>query len=232
MFEPLYKGNQLLIGNKESNKVIVTLWSKKEQVAKRIDSKEYAVMGQLYSGERGIDFLFRNLLANPQIAYIIVTGNDFSHSGIVLKDFFDHGFEKGKTKTTGKEVWKVKSKYEGYVDMDIPESSLSELRDSMVAVWIEDITQLPTLELPMPKSTRPKQVFEKKEEASNQYIGEDSVYVVRGKTVAAVWLKILDLILKFGAETGTHYDSSQKEILNVVSVITDEDFSPSQKKAK
>src|SRR3989344_5846938 len=104
MFEPIYKGSRLLLGNKDSPTAIVCLWSKMEEVAKRTDSKYYAVMGQLYSGERGVDFLLRNLLANPQITNIAITGNDFSNSGVVLRDFFLHGFNAGKTKTTGKDV--------------------------------------------------------------------------------------------------------------------------------
>jgi hypothetical protein len=175
MFEPIYKGNRLLYGNKESPTAIACLWSKKEEVAKKIDSKYYAVMGQLYSAERGADFLIRNLLANPQITNLVITGNDFSNSGIVIQDFFLHGFKPGKTKTTGKDVWKIKSRFEGYIDLDIPEEALNELRDSIVVKWVENIEELPNAEFETPKAIREKQIYEKKEETFSQYTGEDDV---------------------------------------------------------
>ncbi|MFH1053752.1 MAG: thymidylate synthase [Candidatus Woesearchaeota archaeon] len=223
MFEPLYKNNQLILGNKQSPTAVICLWSKKEEIAKKIDSKYYCVIGQLYSAERGVDFLIRNLLSNPDIINLVITGNDFSNSGIVLRDFFKNGFKKGKTKTTGKEVWKIISKYEGYIENDLPEDVLNELRDSIIVEWVEDISKLPEIEFATPKTVRPRQIFEKKEEGSLQYVGENSVYVVRGKNVASVWLQILDIIMKFGTVTGTHYDSEQKEIMNLLSIITDED---------
>jgi len=223
MFEPYYKGTQLIMGDPDSNTAIVSLWSKKDQIAKKIDSKYYSVIGQLYSAERGVDFIIRNLLANPQITNIVITGNDFSNSGVVLMDFFTKGFEKGRTKITGKPCWRIKSNYEGYIDLDIPEESLNELRDSIIIKLLEDITELPSIEFETPVAVRSKQIYEKQEESTTKYYGEDAVFVVRGKTVASVWLQILDQIVKFGKETSTHYDSRQKEIINLISVVTGED---------
>ena len=223
MFKAIYKSTRLITGNPESNVAIVCLWTKAKEIAEKIDPSKYAVMGQLFSAERGLDILVRNLLANPDITNLIITGNDLSKSGIVLKDFFEKGFERGKTEVTGKPVWRVKSTYPGYIELDIPESALNQLRETINVTWVENIEKFDFSKLIKPEKRREKMVFEKKEEEIKKYHGEDAVYVVRHEKVAGVWLKILDTILKYGYKSRTHYDDEQKEILNLVSVITNED---------
>ncbi len=223
MFKPMYKASRLVIGNPESNVGIVSLWTKTKKIAEKIDPSKYAVIGNLFSAERGLDLLVRNLLANPGITNIVITGTDFSKSGVVLRDFFEKGFEEGKTEVTGKEVWRVKSEYPGYIGKDIPREALEELRESVNVVWVEDIEGFDFDSLKRPEKKRERRVFEKPEEDVKTYVGEDEVYVVRHEKVVGAWLQILDTILKFGKKTDTHYDDYQKEILNLVSVITDED---------
>jgi len=223
LFQALYKGSRLIYGNPESCVGIVTLWSKPKELAQRIDNSKFCVMGPLYSAERGLDLLMRNLLANPQISVLLMVGVDFSKSGIVLKDFFEKGFFLGKTDTTEKPCWRVNSEFEGYIDLDIPESALNLIRENVVFVKVPDLGGFDFSSLNLSGKKREKMLFVKKEEEVKKYVGEYVGYVVRGKTVAEAWLKILDTILKFGKESGTHYDDMQKEIVNLMSVISDED---------
>ncbi|MBI2546635.1 hypothetical protein HYV81_05650 [Candidatus Woesearchaeota archaeon] len=222
-FQALYKGSRLIIGNPDGNVGIITLWTKASEIAKKIDKNNYAVLGQLFSAERGLDLLVRNLLANPQIQHLIITGVDFSRSGIVLMDFFEKGFHKGKTDITEKPCWRVNSEYEGYIDLDIPEEDLNQLRASIHAIKVQDITKFDFSSLKEPKQLRKKKEFIKKEEQTIKYVGEDIGYIVRGKTIGEAWLKILDTILKFGKINATHYDDQQKEVINMLSIITEED---------
>ncbi|MBI4021108.1 MAG: hypothetical protein HY369_02605 [Candidatus Aenigmarchaeota archaeon] len=215
--------NKLATGSPESRVAIVTLWSKVSEMAKKVPPDRYAVMGQLFSAERGLDLLVRNLLANPQIGGLVVTGVDFSKSGIVLLDFFRNGFERGETKITRKPVWRVKSEFEGYIGLDIPADALESLRTSVAAVRVPDIATFDFAGLQLPAATREKRVFEKADEQVQARVGEQAGHVVRGKTVAEAWLKILDAILKFGRESETHYDEPQREILNLLSIIEEED---------
>lgn len=227
-FKPLYKGgstssNSLIIGDPEGHVGIVTLWSKAKEIANKLDPSKYCVIGQLFSAERGLDFLVRNLLANPQITNIIVTGVDFSKSGIVLLDFFKNGFEKGEQDVTEKTCWRVKSQYPGYVDLDIPEVDLNLLRETVNIIQVQAVEKLDFLTLQKPAKTRTQQVFMKKDEVVKQYVGEFTGHIIRGRTIAEAWLKILDTILKFGKTSGTHYDEQQKELVNLLSVISEED---------
>src|SRR3989344_8772661 len=130
---------------------IVTLWSKPKELAQKIDQSKYCVMGPLYSSERGLDLLIRNLLANPQISVLLLTGVDFSKSGIVLKDFFEKGFFLGKTDTTEKPCWRIDSQFEGYIDLDIPENALNIIRESVSLIKVPDLTSFDFSNLTLPE---------------------------------------------------------------------------------
>ncbi len=223
MFTPLYKASRLIVGNPASPVAICCLWTKPQEIAAKLDPNSYCVIGNLFSAERGLDILVRNLLANPNISNLIITGTDLSKSGTVLLDFFKKGFERGQTEITAKPVWRVKSDYPGYIGLDIPQSSLEKLRESIAVIRTDDISKIDFKKLPTPKIRREKMIFEKQTEQVRQYQGEDAVYIVRHKNIAGAWLQILDTILKFGRISGTHYDERQKEILNLVSVISGED---------
>src|SRR5512144_474221 len=97
MFKPVYKAGSLLLGNPASPVGVVTLWTLKAKVAARLDPADYAAVGQLYSPTQGLDYLVRNLLANPSIRYLVLTGHDLSGSGTALRDLFERGVEPGET---------------------------------------------------------------------------------------------------------------------------------------
>ena len=69
-YKPLYKPNQVFCGSGQT--AIVTGWTLKGTVKKRLEEHEYGAIGQLYSATRGINFLVRNLLWNPPIRFLIV----------------------------------------------------------------------------------------------------------------------------------------------------------------
>ncbi|MBI4175823.1 MAG: hypothetical protein HY518_01350 [Candidatus Aenigmarchaeota archaeon] len=222
-FRPVYKADRLVYGDPKSRIAIASLWTKNTELAKRIDRKHYAVIGQLFSAERGLDILVRNLLANPQITNLVITGVDFSKSGAVLKDFFEKGVEPGKTEITNKDCWRVKSDYPGYIGLDIPKEALDELREAVDCVWIRDMNEFHPDRLAVPEKKRQRRDYPKKEEEGRvKYVGEEAAYIVRGRTVVEAWLKALDTILKFGKVDATHYEDDQKEVLNLMSVISAE----------
>ena len=76
MFQPIYKASRLVVGNPESPVAICCLWTKAKEIAKQTDPNNYCVIGNLFSAERGLDIMVRNLLANPNINNIIITGAD------------------------------------------------------------------------------------------------------------------------------------------------------------
>ncbi|HII29894.1 TPA: thymidylate synthase, partial [Candidatus Woesearchaeota archaeon] len=226
MFKPVFKGNMLTIGVSESPLAIVTLWSDKNLVAASLKPEHYGVIGQLYSSTRGLDPIVRNLLANTHIRYLIVYGNDLSGSGAVLRDFFKKGFEKGRD-SVGNECWRVRSDKDGFIDIEVTEQALQLLRDNVTLIGAKSLDEL--LEyakrLSAKKGTPYSQpmFFEKKPREAATIKGEDSAFRVSGKKVAEVWVKLLDIIMKFGRVSPTHYDSRMKEVVDLISVVTDED---------
>jgi thymidylate synthase len=95
IYQPLYKPNQVFCGTGQT--VIVTGWTLKGAIKKKLEEHEYGAIGQLYSPTRGINFLVRNLLWNPHIRFLIVVNatKEDKNSGAVqcLLDFFREGFK-------------------------------------------------------------------------------------------------------------------------------------------
>ena len=225
MFKALYYADQLIIGNPRSAIAVVTLWSKKEKIAAALPRELFAAIGQLYSPTRGLDPLVRNLLANPSIRHLVVTGSDFASAGRALRDFFANGFERGKT-SAGHECWLVKSPVEACIDLEVPADALEALRLNVVLhpVPLEGLhATLEALSSASPAPWGEPRVFDKREYSAAILPSDDVVHVVRGWKVAPLWLEILHRLMRFGRESSTHYSTSQKEILNLVSVVEDED---------
>ena len=227
MFKPVYKANALILGNPASSVGVITLWTVKAKVAAQLDPSDYAAIGQLFSPTQGIDYLVRNLLANPSVRHLVLTGHDLSGSGVALQDFFRHGVEAGRT-SLGVPCWRIRSKVEASVDSDISDEALELLRRNVRLVVCAERDALPEMvkrlasEPPQPPYAEPL-LFEKRDPEAETAVGENAVYVVRGETVAETWVQLLHLIWKFGRVSDTHYDSRQKEILDLVSVVSGED---------
>lgn len=217
-FRALFDDSGLIYGDKTHSTVIICLWSRKEEIAKRVSASHYAALGQLFNAERGIDFLIRTLLANPQISNLVVTGADLGNAGKALKDFFEKGIEKSKT-ISGKETWKVKSDFNAFIGIDIPEKVLNELKDSIKFEQIGDISKLNSMKLDKPKKTRQEYNFPpQKHEFVRMYTSETAGFLVRGKNISSVWIKLLDQINKFGKQV-SHDGKNFKELIDFVSVI-------------
>ncbi len=224
-YEPIYYKDQLIIGNPASAVAVTTLWSKKEKIAEAIPSSLFAVMGQLYSPMRGLDPLVRNLLANPGIRHLVVTGRDFAGSGRALQDFFLAGVVRGRT-SLGQECWLVKSTVEALVDIEVDKDAIDALRAGVTLHVVKpDELKTKLLALADEKASAygEPRVFEKKEHKPQVLPAAEVVHEIRGAKVAVVWLQILDRIMRFGRVGRTHYGTSQKEILDLVAVVDQED---------
>jgi len=225
---PVYKDTQLVLGNTNASTGVLTLWSKREVVARGLDHQSFVTIGNLYSQDRGIDFLLANLLAHPFLDRLLVCGADRSGSGQSLLDFFQNGVREGQDRL-GRPCWLVESSAGGRISVSFDLADLDALRTSVeiVDLRLENLSELGRHLRPVSGKVRsvrePKIIDLSEGEAVEVYPSEETAIVARGRTVAEVWLKILDLILKFGVVSGTQFQSQQREILNLISVITDED---------
>lgn len=227
-YQPLYKPNQLICGR--GHTAVVTGWTVKQAIAKQLQPHEYAVIGQLYSPTRGISFLVRNLLANPQVRFLVIlnaTREDHNAGGSqCLFDFFQNGFEVGRS-DIGKPCWVIRSAIAGYIDVEIPAVALEQLRHSieyqMVQSVSEGITQVRTYgsRTAIAPWGEPL-IFPFEESEPTTLPGPRYGHRIEGKTIAETWVKIIHRIKTTGTIRPTGYDGHWQELINLMAVVTDE----------
>jgi thymidylate synthase len=216
MFKAKYKPNQLIYGTGE-NLAIVTGWTPKEAIAKKLASKEYAAIGNLYSPSRGINFLIRNLLMNPQITSlrILSTTREDKNSGSCkcLFDFFKYGI------TQENDKWLINSEIKGYLDIEITKKAINELRTSMT-VYYQDSEVLERITPII--NERQYYEFEYKETESEFKPSNIYGHTVTSKTIADTWVSIIHRIRTNGTIRPTGYDGQWQELIDLKAIITDE----------
>lgn len=200
----------ILVINKESNVAISTLWSKKEDIIKKLDEKtleKIGIIGTTYTSY-GVNLILETLSTSPKIDTLILFGADLTTSG----DFLVEVFEKKKIESQ-KIVFpldKVKKIVESVKLIDLREeykkSDFSALEKcveknykrgakdvrEVIPLVLEEKTELTSWPFPL----------------SGHYIYETSVF--------RAWLKILDLIMRFGSIKFSEHEEPQKEYLNVM----------------
>jgi thymidylate synthase len=225
MFNAIYKPNQLILGSGYT--AICTGWTPAKSVAAKLDPSDYAVIGNLYSASRGINFLVRNLLANPHVRYLVVMDltQEDKNSGSVqcLKDFFENGVYRGKN-YVGKECWVIDSLVKGYIDIDIPLEVLNQLRYSMILIpnLERDIDIKSIVEVENVGLWAEPMVFPYNEPTSEVKPGSRYGHRIEGKTIAETWIKILQRIKTIGTIRPTGYDGKWQELIDLMAIVTDE----------
>lgn len=225
---PQYKPNQLICGS--GHTAIITGWTIRQQIAKRLNPDEYAVIGNLYSAVRGITPLLRNLLVNPHVRQIIILNatKEDRNSGSCqcLADFFAHGYVQGKS-DTGRDCWVIQSSVTGYIEGEIPAEYLDLVRGAFKVHLTQDIASTVSLaqalakEPVMPPYGAPM-TFPVVETLPALLPGPRYAHRIEGKTIAETWVKLLHRIKTTGTIRPTGYDGQWQELINLVAVVTDE----------
>ncbi len=209
---PVFFRDNLLIGSGSSAIGICTLWTSRDVVAKSVPAGSYAVCGNLYTVQ-GINPMLKNILANPKIQNIILCGADLMKSGDALVSFVENGIGRER---------KIIGSY-GYIDADIGDDFIEKLRKNL---RITDMrgreSEIPGLigKLRAPAIPFMEPVFITTSRETTPLMGSGEIsYRVEGKDIRETWLKMVDVIMKFGNEKPTQYGMSEKEILNIVAVV-------------
>lgn len=218
---------KLKIGSLHSNVGVATLWTFKETVHKHLSESEYALVGNFYDRQNGLEPLIRNCLANPNIRYILLLGNDKAKSREVLVNFFEKGIHEGKVVGTDTKI-----------SPTIPLHDINRLREHVKLIDLshqvansDDPTHyakaiqetLKTLETKEPYAQ--PTLYEKPVIKTDSYPAERAGFLIRGTHVGEVWLKLLGNIYDYGAITSMKTNDSIKvrECINLVCVIEGED---------
>jgi thymidylate synthase len=227
-YQPHYKPNQLICGHGQT--AIITGWTVKQSLAKHLNPHEYAVIGNLYSPTRGISPLLRNLIANPHVRYLVILNatkeDKNSGSGQCLLDFFTQGFHLGKS-DTGRDCWIINSSITGYIDREIDQEILENLRQSLqyqevksiseAIKFVKDYAKNP----PLPDWGEAL-TFPLLENLPSILPGTRYGHRIEGKTIAETWVKILQRIKTTGTIRPTGYDGKWQELIDLMAVVTDE----------
>jgi len=227
-YNPLHKPNQLIYGNGQT--AVVTGWTVKQAIAKQLHPHEYAVIGQLYSPSRGINFLIRNLLCNPHVRFLVALNatKEDRNAGACecLLDFFRNGFTEGSS-DTGRRCWVIRSAIPGYIDIEIDVGALEHLRQSVEWQEAHSIAEARGLvksyalreaiepwgsRLDFPMSTVVPTVLP----------GPRYGHRIEGRTIAETWVKIIQRIKTTGTIRPTGYDGQWQELIDLMAIVTDE----------
>ena len=209
---PKYYSNQIIIPNADGFIGIICGWTKKEHINEIISDEnksKIGAIGQLYSKE-GINYIIRNIFCNPKISKLIVTGNDLSGS---LKFFHNFLTENQGLQIIHKEIpadkvqefrmWFKKN------TIFINESELNQVlvKQNAPENWLKEIIDFP----------------DQKQRENTDFPSEEVCFRLEDKKIADLWLKVLDRVLKFGVNKMSQYAEMQRELVNITTIISDED---------
>jgi thymidylate synthase len=213
---PFFFSDSLLIGNRKSNVAICTLWSLKETATKDIPHDRFALAGNMYYNH-GINYLLRAVLSNPNIRYIILCGVDIAKSGENLLKMMNKGINDHQIAGSAVELEK-----------EIPAEAIELFRKNVQVVDMRNVVDskkiLETINKLQPKDAFAKpQIFPTPPHSKISVLtSEKTGFVVREKTVAEAWYQILNLVMKFGTTKKSQHSSDQRELINLVAVVEDE----------
>lgn len=205
---PLYYAERLKVGSLESPTAVLTLWTPVDQIVKDLDPQSYSVAGPLYSPQ-GLSFLFRNLLANPKIRYLVVCGQDHGGAGKLLKDFFAGD---GAT----------------LPDLGLPKEVLSLLREKVKLVYLIGETDgLKVAEILAKRPTQPPwgepQIYPLPSPKVKTFPEDLSLFEIRRDFIAEAWLDVLHTVLRFGVKVERIGGRPVRAVLNLAVAVAKED---------
>jgi thymidylate synthase len=216
---PILYRDVLLKGNLDSCVGVCSLWTQREIVQKIInDAGRYAVIGNLYSAQ-GINAMIRNIMANPRIRYVVLWGAELSLSGHSLLQLIKNGLDSNRQIIGGR----------GEIEAEIPAAAVDQFRRAVEVIDLRGrradllVKTLKTLP-PKPPFANKARVFAPAKVVTRILPSEKVGFRVEAKTCAQTWLKILNLIDKYGLVKPSRYSQKNeiREVLNLTAVVTEE----------
>jgi thymidylate synthase len=200
----------ILIINPKSNVAISTLWSKKEFLLEKIPEnlkKKVGIIGTTYTSH-GINYIFETLAENPQIDTLILYGHDLSTSGETLFRVF------GEKNTNLPVIILDKDKVEEIVRSVKLVDLRKEAKEMKIEKLFEEVEK--NYKEEKPKRNKIDLKVEEKSNIESYPFPLSGHYIYDNKSVFRAWVKVLDLIMRFGSLKFSEYEIPQKEFFNVV----------------
>ncbi|MEI8167098.1 MAG: thymidylate synthase [Chloroflexales bacterium] len=222
MFWPLYFAQSLSLGSAASGVGLCLLWTPQDRVVPALDPASYAVAGNLYSRD-GVSFLLRNLLARPTITDLVLCGKDMTGSGAALVALLREGIDAhGRIIGDGTRL-----------HPELPPAAIELLRRSVTlhdhrdTVRPEQIAPLLNgLRRPAVAWADAPLIFPYSEPSADALPAAEAGLLLRAPTIRAAYLRLLWHVMRFGQRTGTQHSSDQRELLDVLTIVSDEPADP------
>ena len=217
---PKYFNDLLIKGDPKSPIGIVSLWLDKRNIANMLGNKniEVSLIGQLYSKD-GINWILRNIFLNPFIRKLIICGEDKSGSGEALVLLSKNGIDNNRT-VIGSSVYLHDEIEKEYIEAFRKNVEVIDLRgENPTEKILEEISNASKSDSPW---IEPKEFPEAILHSPETMPSEQCGFKIEGEKMGDIWLKILDTIMRFGNVKKSQHSSDQREVVNLISVITGE----------
>ncbi|MDO8555434.1 MAG: thymidylate synthase [bacterium] len=203
---PVFSEKELIVSNPDSSIGVCTLWSPRENFAKKYLSgvmDKVAVVGNLYS-VFGIGVLIRNCLANPKLRRIIVSGTELGSAKSVLASI-------APTDLMSKWFF-LKPEH---IRLFLAQVKFYFIEPEFVKVVICDFDEIGHLRLPL--------VIPLPEPKADRYPTASSGHLIRARTILEGYELLLGEIRRFGHITGADSEGHRRqELWQLTVVITDQ----------
>lgn len=211
---PIFYRDSLIVGDPGQGLGVVTLWTERHQMAKELPLGKIAAVGQLYSHNKGISALVRNILANPVITELVLCGADKSGSGKALEQFFAEGVDDNNC---------IVGVVGGQLDKELPKTALDLVRSKVTLTSMRNeispakVKAAVAARTPNTKPWADPQLFPLPDLTPPETMpSEQTNYVIRGKRVVDVWPKILATVMDFGTVKRSQHSDDQREVVNLI----------------
>jgi thymidylate synthase len=209
---PVFSEKELVIGNTEADIGVCTLWSPREEFARKHLNglmEKVAAVGNLYS-VYGIGFLIRNYFTNPKLRYLVVTGTELGGSKDALFNLASDDSLANKVLLDKEHIRRFLSQVKiVFSDIKGLKKLISEerFRDSLL-----EAKEFKPLFVPMPE---PK---------TDIFPAPKTGHLIRARTIAEGYHRMLREIRIFGHITGKDSEKHRRqELWRLHMVITSQD---------
>lgn len=217
---PIYYKDKLHIANTNSNVGVVTLWTPNQVILPKIDQQIFSLGGQLYS-KRGVNFIVRNILANPIIDTLIICGANLSGSAETLMNLIDKGIDESNN---------VVDVEKSPMDLEITKEAIELFRKNVKYVNLIGNSAFKTIEEEIAKHhkneakpwTEPQVFPDPEPVTADKFPSEKTTFTIRAGLIKEAWPQILRHVMKFGSKKGMIKVGEVQELTNIVTVIEEE----------
>lgn len=211
---PIYYRDSLIVGDPTQGIGVVTLWTQRQQMAEALPLSKVAAVGQLYSHNKGISAIIRNILANPVITELVLCGADKSGSGKALEQFFAKGVDENNC---------IIGINGGQLDRELPKTALDQVRKKVSLVNLRNEISPQKVGAAISERTpnttpwASPQLFPLPDQTPPETLpSEKTNFVVRGKRVVDVWPRVLATVMDFGTVKRSQHSDDQREVINLI----------------